>query len=31
MYHDRDHKVVLKPLITLRPKYGMRMKLENRI
>ena len=31
MYHDRDHKVELKPLITLRPKYGMRMKLESRI
>jgi cytochrome P450 len=31
MYHDRDHKVGLKPLITLRPKYGMRMKLESRI
>ena len=31
MYHDRDHKVGLKPLITLRPKYGMRMKLESRM
>jgi cytochrome P450 len=31
MHHDRDHKVELKPLITLRPKYGMRMKLEGRI
>jgi cytochrome P450 len=31
MHHDRDHKVGLKPLITLRPKYGMRMKLESRI
>jgi cytochrome P450 len=31
MHHDRDHKVGLKPLITLRPKYGMRMKLEGRI
>ena len=30
MHHDRDHKVGLKPLITLRPKYGMRMKLERR-
>src|SRR5215831_7766462 len=29
-YLDRDHKVELKPLITLRPKYGMRMKLESR-
>jgi cytochrome P450 len=31
MHHDRDHKVGLKPLITLRPKYGMCMKLESRI
>jgi cytochrome P450 len=31
MHHDRDHKVGLKPLITLRPKYGMRMELESRI
>jgi len=31
MHHDRDHKVGLKPLITLRPKYGMRMKIESRI
>lgn len=30
MLHDPDHKVELKPLITLRPKYGMRMKLERR-
>jgi cytochrome P450 len=30
MHHDPDHKVELKPLITLRPKYGMRMKLERR-
>jgi cytochrome P450 len=30
MHHDPDHKVDLKPLITLRPKYGMRMKLERR-
>ena len=30
MYHDANHKVELKPLITLRPKYGMRMKLERR-
>ncbi|MGB8022970.1 MAG: cytochrome P450 [Nitrososphaeraceae archaeon] len=30
MHHDTDHKVELKPLITLRPKYGMRMKLERR-
>jgi cytochrome P450 len=32
MHHDdRDHnKVELKPLITLRPKHGMRMKLERR-
>lgn len=30
MYHDPEHRVGLKPLITLRPKYGMRMKLEGR-
>jgi len=30
MQHDPDHKVELKPLITLRPKYGMSMKLERR-
>jgi cytochrome P450 len=30
MYHDANHKVELKPLITLRPKYGIRMKLERR-
>src|SRR5215469_712581 len=30
MYHDTNHKVELKPLITLRPKYGMHMKLERR-
>jgi cytochrome P450 len=30
MHHDTSHKVELKPLITLRPKYGMRMKLERR-
>ena len=30
MHHDTSHKVELKPLITLRPKYGMRMKLEVR-
>ena len=30
MHHDPGHKVELKPLITLRPKYGMRMKLERR-
>jgi cytochrome P450 len=30
MHHDANHKVELKPLITLRPKYGMRMKLERR-
>ncbi len=28
MHHDPNHRVELKPLITLRPKYGMRMKLE---
>ena len=28
MYHDTKHKVELKPLITLQPKYGMHMKLE---
>jgi cytochrome P450 len=30
MFHDLDHKVELKPLITLRPKYGMRMRLERK-
>jgi cytochrome P450 len=30
MHHEQDHKVELKPLVTLRPKYGMRMKLERR-
>lgn len=30
MHHDMTHRVELKPLITLRPKYGMRMKLEKR-
>jgi cytochrome P450 len=30
MHHDPKHRVELKPLITLRPKYGMRMKLERR-
>lgn len=30
VHHDTSHKVELKPLITLRPKYGMRMKLERR-
>jgi cytochrome P450 len=30
IHHDPAHKVELKPLITLRPKYGMRMRLERR-
>ena len=30
MIHDPEHKVEMKPPITLRPKYGMRMKLERR-
>jgi len=30
MHHDPNHRVELKPLVTLRPKYGMRMKLERR-
>lgn len=30
MHHDPQHKVEMRPLITLRPKYGMRMKLERR-
>jgi cytochrome P450 len=30
MHDDPEHKVELKPLITLRPKYGMRMRLERR-
>jgi cytochrome P450 len=30
MHHNPDHKVELKPLVTLRPKYGMSMTLERR-
>src|SRR5215212_300702 len=30
MHHDERHRVELNPLITLRPKYGMQMKLERR-
>jgi cytochrome P450 len=30
MHHDPKHKIDAKPLITLRPKYGMRMKLERK-
>ena len=30
MHHNPNHKVELQPLITLRPKYGMMMKLEKR-
>lgn len=30
IHHDPNHTVELKPLITLRPKYRMRMKLERR-
>jgi cytochrome P450 len=30
MHHDVSHKAGLKPLITLRPKYGMRMRLGRR-
>jgi cytochrome P450 len=30
MQHDPSHIVELKPLITLRPRYGMRMKLTRR-
>ena len=30
MHHDAAHKVELRPLITLRPKHGMRMRLERR-
>ena len=30
MHHDQDHKVELKPLVTLRLKYGMSTKLERR-
>jgi cytochrome P450 len=30
MHHDPDHPVELKPLITLRPRYGMAMRLERR-
>jgi cytochrome P450 len=31
MHHNPNHKVELQPLITLRPKYGMMMRLEKRI
>ena len=31
MHHNPNHKVELQPLITLRSKYGMLMKLEKRI
>jgi len=27
---DPEQKIGLKPMITLRPKYGMRMKIERR-
>ena len=30
MEHDQAHRVALKPLITLRPKYGMRMMVKKR-
>jgi cytochrome P450 len=30
MQHDPSHIVELKPLLTLRPKYGMKMKLTRR-
>lgn len=30
MFHEPNHKVELKPLITLRPKYGMKMQLEQK-
>ena len=30
MFHEPNHKVELKPLITLRPRYGMRMQLEQK-
>ena len=30
MLHEPNHKVELKPLITLRPKYGMKMQLEQK-
>jgi cytochrome P450 len=30
MRHDPTHKVEIEPLVTLRPKYGMRMMLERR-
>lgn len=30
MLHESNHKVELKPLITLRPKYGMKMQLEQK-
>jgi len=30
MLHESNHKVELKPIITLRPKYGMKMQLEQK-
>ncbi|HWZ60540.1 MAG TPA: cytochrome P450 [Gemmatimonadaceae bacterium] len=30
MRHDSTHRVAMEPLVTLRPKYGMRMTLERR-
>jgi cytochrome P450 len=30
MLHESNHKVELKPLITLRPRYGMKMQLEQK-
>lgn len=30
MKHNRNHKVELDPVITLRPKYGMEMEIINR-
>jgi len=29
--HDPDHCVEMDPLVTLRPKYGMRMTLTRRV
>jgi cytochrome P450 len=31
MRHEPDHKVALQPVMSLRPKYGMKMILESRV
>ena len=31
MRHEPGHKVALQPVMSLRPKYGMRMILQSRV